>query len=88
MAITRMIHLAPWKLTRITAPGIPATPDGYTWYRNVIYAATTGGDTPPGIHFFAFVGGKTYANQWGGVSINIDNSTTVPFYSGSSLGPD
>jgi hypothetical protein len=78
---------APWKLTRISAPGIPATPDSYNWYTNVIHVATTGGNTPPGVHSFAFVAGRTYANQWGGVSINVDNSTTVPYYSGGSLGP-
>jgi len=53
----------------------------------VIHVATTGGDTVPGVHSFAFIAGGSYQNQWGGVAINIDNSTTVPFYSGGSLGP-
>lgn len=78
---------APWKLTKICAPGIPPTPDGYNWYTNVVHVATTGGDTTPGVHSFVFVAGKTYANQWGGVSINVDSSTRVPYYSGNSLGP-
>jgi arylsulfatase A-like enzyme len=77
----------PWALTRISAPGIPATPDGYNWYTNVIHVATTGGDTLPGVHSFVFVGGKTWEEQWGGVSINIDNTTTIPYYSGPSIGP-
>ena len=25
--------------------------------------------------------------QWGGVPINIDGATTIPFFSGSGLGP-
>ena len=78
---------APWKLTKIDAPGIPSTPDGYNWYTNAVHVAMTGGDTTPGVHSFVFVAAKTYADQWGGVSINIDGSTSVPYYSSNSLGP-
>ena len=79
---------APWKLTRISAPGIPATPDGYNWYTNVIHVATTGGDAPPGVHSFVFVASKTWANQWGGfplTSITPRQSLFIPVIAGVRL---
>jgi hypothetical protein len=49
--------------------------------------AATGGDKTPGEHSFALVGAGSYSNQWGGVAINVDDVTTIPFFSGSALGP-
>ena len=79
----------PWRLTRVTAPAVPGTgtPDAFNWFTNTVHVATTGGDTTPGVHSFAFVGGTSYSNQWGGVTINIDGTTSVPFFSGNALGP-
>ena len=77
----------PWGLTRITAPGEQETPDGFNWFISTIHVAATGGDTTPGEHSFALVGAGSYSNQWGGVAINIDDVTTIPFFSGSALGP-
>ena len=77
----------PWRLTRITAPGVEGTPDAFNWFKNTIHVATTGGDTTPGLHSFALVGGNSYSKQWGGVTINVDGTTSVPFFSGSVLGP-
>ena len=77
----------PWRLTRITAPGVEGTPDAFNWFTNTIHVATTGGDTTPGLHSFALVGGNSYSKQWGGVTINVDGTTSVPFFSGSVLGP-
>jgi arylsulfatase A-like enzyme len=77
---------SPWKLTKITAPGAQGTPDGYDWFINTIYVASTGGDTTPGGHSFVVVGGS-YSNQWGGTIINIDDSTSVPYFSSNMLGP-
>ena len=77
----------PWRLTRITAPGVEGTPDAFNWFKNTIHVATTGGDTTPGLHFFALVGDNSYSKQWGGVTINVDGTTSVPFFSGSVLGP-
>ncbi|TMP95377.1 MAG: hypothetical protein E6L08_01845, partial [Verrucomicrobia bacterium] len=76
----------PWSLTRITAPGAQGTPDGYDWFTNTIHVAATGGDTTPGLHSFAIVGGS-YSTQWGGATINIDATTSVPWFSGTNLGP-
>ena len=36
---------------------------------------------------FTIVGTERYSLQWGGVTINIDNVTDIPSYSGSTLGP-
>ena len=69
---------APWSLTRVTAPGAPRTP---------IRVAAAGGDTTPGLHSFVLVGGGSYSSQWGGATINIDGTTSVPFFSGGTLGP-
>ena len=77
----------PWRLTRITAPGVEGTPDAFNWFTNTIHVATTGGDTTPGLHFFALVGDNSYSKQWGGVTINVDGTTSVPFFSGNTLGP-
>jgi len=77
---------SPWKLTKITAPGAQGTPDGYDWFLSTIHVASTGGDTTPGGHSFVVVGGS-YSNQWGGMPINIDDSTSVPYFSSNMLGP-
>jgi arylsulfatase A-like enzyme len=77
----------PWSLTRITAPGVEGTPDGFNWFTNTIHVAITGGDTTPGLHSFALVGGSSYSKQWGGVTINVDGTTSVPFFSGTVLAP-
>jgi hypothetical protein len=77
----------PWRLTRVTAPSEQGTPDAYNWFTTIIYAATIGGDTTPGTHSFTLVGAQSYANQWGGVTVNIDNATSIPFFSGTGLGP-
>jgi arylsulfatase A-like enzyme len=81
------VSTPPWAMTRITAPGEQGTPDGFNWFISTVHVAATGGDTIPGVHSFAVVGAHSYLNQWGGVTINIDNSTSVPYYSGTSLGP-
>ena len=78
---------APWLLTTSTAPGLPPTPDGINWFTSTVHVAASGGDTTPGTHSFALVGGKSYLNQWGGVTIQIDDTTSIPFFSGSALGP-
>ncbi len=77
----------PWALTKITAPGVDGTPDGLNWFISTVHVAATGGDTTPGVHSFALIGGRSYLNQWGGVTINIDNSTSMPYFSGNALGP-
>ena len=57
----------PWRLTRITAPpALNGTPDALNWFTNTIHVALIGGDTIPGLHFFAISGDNSYANQWGG----------------------
>src|SRR5262249_47595375 len=76
----------PWSLTRITAPGPQGTPDAFDWFINTIHVAAAGGDTTPGVHSFGIVGGS-YSTQWGGATINIDGTTSVPWFSGSVLGP-
>jgi arylsulfatase A-like enzyme len=78
---------SPWKLTRMSAPAVDGTPDGYSWFTNTIHVASSGGDTTPGTHSFTIVGHNTYAMQWGGTNIAINGITTVPFFSGKSLGP-
>jgi len=78
---------SPWRLQRITAPGVDGTPDGFNWFTTTVHVATTGGDTTPGVHSFALIAAKDYANQWGGVPITIDGSTSDPYDSGTSLGP-
>jgi len=79
---------SPWKLTQVSAPGIQGSPDGFGWYTNTIHVASDqSGDTTPGLHSFVLVANQTYANQWGGVTINIDDFAVLPFFSGSQLGP-
>jgi hypothetical protein len=78
---------SPWKLTRISAPAVNGTPDGYSWFTNTIHVAASGGNTTPGTHSFTIVGHNTYGLQWVGTTINIDGITTVPFFSGTSRGP-
>src|SRR5262249_8809654 len=77
----------PSQLTNMTAPDLQGQPDGYNSYQTPIHAATTGGDTPPGRHTFTLIGTNSYSKQWGGVTINIDNTTDIPFFSGQVLGP-
>ena len=77
----------PWQLTWISAPAVEGTPDSVEWYENTIHVAATGGDTTPGMHSFVVAGANSYSNQWGGVTINIDATTSIPFFSGSGLGP-
>jgi arylsulfatase A-like enzyme len=77
----------PWGLSWITAPDTNQGPDGITWYRGIVHASSTGGDTNPGLHNFALVGGKSYANQWGGGTIAIDAVNSLSFFSGTELGP-
>jgi arylsulfatase A-like enzyme len=81
-------HL-PWLLTRISSPAVwgTGTPDAYNWFTNTIHVAATGGDTTPVLHSFALVAGGKYSTQWGGVTINIDGTTSVPFFAGIGLGP-
>ena len=78
---------APWQLRRISAPAVGGTPDGYSWFVNTIHVASNGGDTRPGAHSFVVIGHNSYATQWGGETINIDNTTVIPFFSGITLGP-
>jgi hypothetical protein len=77
----------PWRLTSVTAPDLQGTPDAYNWFTTTIHVATTGGDTTPGTHSFVLIGTNKYSEQWGGVTINIDNTTDIPFFSGHGLGP-
>jgi arylsulfatase A-like enzyme len=77
----------PWLMTAVTAPDIQGTPDAYNWYTTTIHVATSGGDTTPGTHSFVLVGANKYGEQWGGVTINIDDTTDLPFFSGHGLGP-
>ena len=77
----------PWNLTEISAPDLQGTPDAFNWFTNTIHVATSGGDTTPGEHSFCLIGKGTYSVQWGGVPINVDSTTTVPFSPGSGLGP-
>ena len=77
----------PWRMTSVTAPDLQGTPDAYNWYTTMIHSAMIGGDTTPGDHSFVLVGTSSYSEQWGGVTINIDNTTDIPFFSGQGLGP-
>src|SRR5438309_6293923 len=76
----------PWALTRISAPGDEGTPDSYSWWIDTVHVAATG-DTTPGTHSFALIAAHSYSTQWGGVTINIDGTTTLPFTGGNILGP-
>ena len=77
----------PWQLTWISAPAVEGTPDSVEWYENTVHVAAAGGDTTPGMHSFVVAGANSYSTQWGGVTINIDATTSIPFFSGSGLGP-
>jgi arylsulfatase A-like enzyme/outer membrane biosynthesis protein TonB len=77
----------PWRLIRVTAPSDQGTPDAYNWFTTTIHVGTTSGDTTPGVHSFTLVGGQTYSRQWGGVALNIDANTAIPYFSGPALGP-
>ena len=77
----------PWRLTRVTAPSEQGTPDGYNWFTTTIRVGATSGDTTPGVHSFTLVGGQSYSKQWGGVAVNIDANTAIPYFSGTALGP-
>src|SRR5205814_1464296 len=78
---------APWALTRITAPDAKGTPDASNWFTTTIKAAASDGDSTPGAHSFAVIMNRDYHKQWGGVPINVDGTTTIPSFSGTSLGP-
>ncbi len=39
------------------------------------------------MHSFVVVAGNNYSTQWGGATINIDGTSSIPFFSGSALGP-
>jgi arylsulfatase A-like enzyme len=78
---------APWGLTRVTAPSDQGTPDAYNWFTTTIHVGTTGCDTTPGVHYFTLVGDKSYSTQWGGIAVNIDANTAIPYFSGTALGP-
>ena len=78
---------SPWRMTRVTAPGVAGTPDGFNWFKNTIRVAARGGHTTAGVHQFTFVSDRNLARQWGGATINIDDVTFIPFYSGTRIGP-
>lgn len=46
-----------------------------------------GGDARASTHLFTVIGHNSYATQWGGETININNTTVIPFFSGTELGP-
>ena len=77
----------PWKMTAVTAPDLQGTPDSYNWFTTTIHAATTGGDTTPGTHSFVLTGTNGFHKQWGGVTINIDGTTDLPFSPNNGVGP-
>ena len=78
---------APWRLTRITAPGVEGTPDGFNYFGTTIRVAAAGGNTTPGLHSFNLVGSNRYSQQWAGAVIKVDGTTSVPFFSGTAFGP-
>ena len=77
----------PWALTRLTAPAVDGSPDGFTCFTSTVHAAATGGDTTPGRHSFAVVGSSSYLHQWGGATITVDGVTSMSSFSGAALGP-
>lgn len=76
----------PWQFTLVSAPS-NATPDAFDWFTTTVYAASANGDTTPGLHSFSFVANRSYSYQWGAMALNIDGITSVPAFSGASLGP-
>ena len=78
---------APWSLVRKTAPNPTGTPDNFTWFTSTLHVAANGGDTTPGTHTFVLVGDKTWAEQWGGITIEIDAINSTTFFEGTALGP-
>ena len=78
---------APWSLVRKTAPNPSGTPDNFTWFTSTLHVAATGGDTTPGTHTFVLVSDKTWAEQWGGITVEIDAINSTGFYPGTALGP-
>jgi len=77
----------PWRMTAVTAPDLQGTPDSYNWFTTTIHAATTGGDTTPGTHSFVLTATNSFNKQWGGVTINIDDTTDLRFSPSHGVGP-
>ncbi len=69
----------PWGLSWISAPGTNGTPDAINWYVGTIRVAASGGDTVAGTHAFTLIGGKSYANQWGGGAITADAVNSLSY---------
>ena len=69
------------------APDAKGTPDGFNWLKTMIKTAASAGDATPGPHSFAVIANHDYHKQWGGVTIHVDGTTTIPSFSGTSLGP-
>ncbi|MEI6084660.1 MAG: TIM-barrel domain-containing protein [Verrucomicrobiota bacterium] len=68
--------VAPWLLTRTTAPG---TPGGPTWYRNSI---TVPGDIAPGTFQFKMRAGHSWSRSWGtnagaAASVNLNGTSAL-----------
>src|ERR1051325_11296755 len=59
----------PWLLNKVSPPGTPA---GVDWHTNVVYAASSGGDSTTGTHQYKMVGDQNWANQWSGATVTID----------------
>src|ERR1051326_2813895 len=70
----------PWLLNKVSPPGTPA---GVDWYTNVVYAASSGGNTTTGTHQFKMVGDQNWANQWSGATVTIDGTSTLTWNSGN-----
>ena len=77
----------PWSLVRKTGPNPAGTPDNFTWFTSTLHVAANGGDTTPGTHTFVLAGDKTWAEQWGGITIAIDAINPTKYYQGTALGP-
>jgi len=72
---------APWSLTEVSAPGTPA---GQTWWTNYIHVASSGGNTTTGSHAFKVVGNQSWANNWGGNTVVLDNLSTLTWSSANN----
>lgn len=77
----------PWAMPRLSGPDEYGTPDGFNWFISTVHTASNGGDTTPGLHTFTLIGGNSYKRQWGGVTIEIDATNALPYFSGVNLGP-